>query len=171
MNGNRWVLWCGYCVVALFLLATWAIFASDDFERALNPIMLLQGGGFLAWFITIICGIVLVLALNRKNYAVCRTVGIVSIAISGLIVTNLLYISAVAQRLPAFRSINPESLRFVFLAGAVYWLPPATIGIVAINCSRRHRWKYPLGFCQRCGYDLTANTSRICPECGTDMLA
>ena len=27
------------------------------------------------------------------------------------------------------------------------------------------------GHCQHCGYDLTGNTSGICPECGTPSLA
>ena len=130
MNGNRWVLWCGYCVVALFLLATWAIFASDDFERAANPIMLLQGGGFLAWFITIICGIVLVLALNRKNYAVCRTVGIVSIAISGLIVTNLLYISCCGAASP------PHSDQLI---PKVFALSSLQARVLAPSCNDRDR--------------------------------
>ncbi|UCE61576.1 MAG: hypothetical protein JSU63_07460 [Phycisphaerales bacterium] len=26
--------------------------------------------------------------------------------------------------------------------------------------------RYPAGSCQKCGYDLTGNVSRICPECG-----
>lgn len=25
---------------------------------------------------------------------------------------------------------------------------------------------FPAGHCQSCGYDLTGNTSRVCPECG-----
>ena len=32
--------------------------------------------------------------------------------------------------------------------------------------SRRH-----LGLCQACGYNLTANTSGVCPECGTPVPA
>jgi hypothetical protein len=27
--------------------------------------------------------------------------------------------------------------------------------------------RHPKGFCSRCGYNLTGNTSGICPECGT----
>jgi hypothetical protein len=26
-----------------------------------------------------------------------------------------------------------------------------------------------LGLCLRCGYDLTANVSGVCPECGTEI--
>ena len=29
------------------------------------------------------------------------------------------------------------------------------------------RWRYPQGHCQTCGYNLTGNTSGVCPECGT----
>ncbi|MHC4067470.1 MAG: hypothetical protein ACYSUI_23615, partial [Planctomycetota bacterium] len=33
--------------------------------------------------------------------------------------------------------------------------------------ARRHFYPiYGVGFCQRCGYDLTGNASGICPECG-----
>lgn len=32
----------------------------------------------------------------------------------------------------------------------------------------RRRWKaMAIGYCRRCGYDLTGNVSGICPECGT----
>ena len=30
----------------------------------------------------------------------------------------------------------------------------------------RHRRRFPKGHCQTCGYDLTGNTSGVCPECG-----
>jgi hypothetical protein len=29
--------------------------------------------------------------------------------------------------------------------------------------------RHPAGHCQRCGYNLTGNTSGICPECGTPV--
>jgi branched-chain amino acid transport system permease protein len=28
------------------------------------------------------------------------------------------------------------------------------------------RRRYPKGYCARCGYDLTGNTTAVCPECG-----
>ena len=33
------------------------------------------------------------------------------------------------------------------------------------------RWKfrYPAGHCRSCGYNLTANTTGVCPECGTTI--
>ncbi|MBN2562525.1 MAG: hypothetical protein JXQ75_16495 [Phycisphaerae bacterium] len=34
----------------------------------------------------------------------------------------------------------------------------------------RQRRQIPLGCCQKCGYNLTGNTSGICPECGTHIL-
>ena len=30
-------------------------------------------------------------------------------------------------------------------------------------------WRYPPGHCQRCGYDLTGNTSGVCSECGNKV--
>jgi hypothetical protein len=38
--------------------------------------------------------------------------------------------------------------------------------IVAVYGARRRRLRRRLGFCERCGYDLTANASGRCPECG-----
>lgn len=37
----------------------------------------------------------------------------------------------------------------------------------------RHRLKHgrKLGFCARCGYNLTGNVSGVCPECGTAIAA
>jgi len=32
--------------------------------------------------------------------------------------------------------------------------------------TRIHRQMSPSGHCAKCGYDLTANTSGVCPECG-----
>ena len=29
--------------------------------------------------------------------------------------------------------------------------------------------RFPPGYCQDCGYDLTGNTSGVCPECGTPI--
>ena len=49
-----------------------------------------------------------------------------------------------------------------------FWM---LFGAVAIPTSLlwwRDR-RYPKGHCQSCGYDLTGNTSGVCPECGTDV--
>lgn len=32
-----------------------------------------------------------------------------------------------------------------------------------------HDCRVPPGHCQTCGYDLTGNTSGVCPECGTKL--
>jgi predicted amidophosphoribosyltransferase len=37
--------------------------------------------------------------------------------------------------------------------------------VTATNACRRDRRPKP-GHCQHCGYDLTCNTSGVCPECG-----
>ncbi|MCP4591532.1 MAG: hypothetical protein GY842_12380 [bacterium] len=45
------------------------------------------------------------------------------------------------------------------------WIPllPLSVGTAWLWCRDR---KPPPGYCQRCGYDLTGNTSGVCPECG-----
>ena len=55
-----------------------------------------------------------------------------------------------------------------------FWLIFAAVGVPALitlaQVLRRSVWK-PLGAhqCQHCEYDLTGNTSGICPECGTPI--
>jgi hypothetical protein len=58
-------------------------------------------------------------------------------------------------------------LRFLVLP---YWLP---VGLTAAGSvpvfvlwKRRRR---PAGYCGRCSYNLTGNTSGVCPECGTAL--
>ncbi len=48
------------------------------------------------------------------------------------------------------------------------WLPFLLAFGAARRLRRSGRWRYPPGCCASCGYDLTANTSGICPECGTN---
>ena len=55
------------------------------------------------------------------------------------------------------------------VANAEYWAVwPLVIAVVIPTAilwvldTKRH----PLGACQSCGYDLTGNTSGVCPECG-----
>ena len=45
------------------------------------------------------------------------------------------------------------------------WMPLLAIGSATILWWRRDR-RYPPDHCQKCGYDLTGNTSGVCPECG-----
>ncbi len=45
------------------------------------------------------------------------------------------------------------------------WMPFVLFAVPSVvHFFRRRRW--PAGHCQRCGYDLTGNTSGRCPECG-----
>jgi hypothetical protein len=47
-----------------------------------------------------------------------------------------------------------------------HWLPSLALWLlVAIGVAGRRR--HPPGHCESCGYDLTANASGRCPECGT----
>lgn len=50
------------------------------------------------------------------------------------------------------------------------WLPAAVAAIIPCLWSHgwlRRRYLRFVGRCPQCGYNLTANTSGICPECGT----
>lgn len=44
------------------------------------------------------------------------------------------------------------------------WIPALLAGAAALYFHRKSR-KNPPGHCE-CGYDLTGNTSGVCPECG-----
>ena len=46
------------------------------------------------------------------------------------------------------------------------WIPFAVIATPTGFLFWRDRRRVPPGYCQKCGYNLTANTSGICPECG-----
>jgi hypothetical protein len=52
-------------------------------------------------------------------------------------------------------------------------LTPLTFLLWTENLYRRFPWlirRYPEGHCQTCGYNLTGNTSGICPECGKPIV-
>jgi len=52
------------------------------------------------------------------------------------------------------------------------WIPSVFFAIlcaVAIVPTSRQRKREKEGLCSRCGYNLTSNTSGICPECGTPI--
>jgi hypothetical protein len=51
------------------------------------------------------------------------------------------------------------------MATAFSWL-----GVSLWRKQRRFRLWRSHGNCVQCGYDLTANVSSICPECGTDKI-
>ena len=47
------------------------------------------------------------------------------------------------------------------------WIPLLFVGLpTAILFWRDRRRRIPAAHCQKCGYDLTGNTSGRCPECG-----
>jgi len=53
------------------------------------------------------------------------------------------------------------------------WIPFILAGILPFVLVRRSRARRArlAGRCRSCGYDLTGNTSGVCPECGTAMPA
>jgi hypothetical protein len=67
-------------------------------------------------------------------------------------------------RRTTIHAINPDIPCWIWLGGWMFWVAPRSHGFV--------RWMIPRepmapGLCTACGYDLTANTSGVCPECGT----
>jgi predicted amidophosphoribosyltransferase len=68
-----------------------------------------------------------------------------------------------APQLPLMLSIHYWILILLFLWFPVLWLLDQHHGLPA---RRRLR-----GLCGKCGYNLTGNTSGVCPECGTPIAA
>ena len=56
------------------------------------------------------------------------------------------------------------------VVGAMVWFLASLPDIVRrLHGDSLRRHKYAPGHCQTCGYDLTGNTSGVCPECGTKV--
>jgi hypothetical protein len=49
------------------------------------------------------------------------------------------------------------------------WPPVLAVAAVTMLLWWLDRRRIPAGHCQNCGYDLTGNVSRRCPECGTPV--
>ncbi|HUU97653.1 MAG TPA: hypothetical protein VM487_18105 [Phycisphaerae bacterium] len=58
---------------------------------------------------------------------------------------------------------NPGQARLVYIP---LWLPFLIVTIPTAFLWLFDRRRFPPGHCQKCGYDLTANVSGRCPECG-----
>jgi hypothetical protein len=74
-----------------------------------------------------------------------------------------------------FASVNIHWSWWTYVGFLVpHWLVAALLTILPIVSFRRYRHGTAHGAghpCAHCGYDLTANTSGICPECGTPVPA
>jgi hypothetical protein len=57
-----------------------------------------------------------------------------------------------------------------YFADMPLWIPFALCVILAALAHRRARKPRP-EICGKCGYDLTGNASKVCPECGTHIAA
>ena len=74
------------------------------------------------------------------------------------------------HRVPLF----PRHTRFSAVEGPVqmFFVPLLPLTVVLGMTAALLWWldrRPPPGHCQSCGYDLTGNTSGVCPECGTDV--
>lgn len=64
---------------------------------------------------------------------------------------------------------TPFSIREVArvpLGATTFGLGSPPLAVLALRTTRRYR-RRKRGLCLTCGYDLTGNTSGVCPECGT----
>ena len=64
--------------------------------------------------------------------------------------------------------VIPWPKRYRSIIGIPLWMPFLALGIPSFIVWRRVR-KPRVGHCADCGYDLTGNTSGVCPECGSKV--
>ena len=87
-------------------------------------------------------------------------------AIAGL----LTYV--VSQYLAAFRQVTPvptlDSIILPYVTIAAFTVSGGLFVLSFAQLWREWRRK-PFGHCQKCGYNLTGNTSGVCPECGRSI--
>lgn len=55
------------------------------------------------------------------------------------------------------------------LVAAIFAALPLARAVRSVRLVRRRRATLRVGCCPRCSYDLTANVSGVCPECGTAL--
>jgi len=70
----------------------------------------------------------------------------------------------------AMPTVRMSGVRFQILVVVAVLIAYPIVAVVAGRRMRRRRriraWR---GLCETCGYDLTGNTSGVCPECGESM--
>ena len=64
--------------------------------------------------------------------------------------------------------LNAEGI-FLYVCGPILIVAVPTGYLWWVEWKLTHR-KPRKGFCEKCGHNLTGNTSGICPECGTSTL-
>src|SRR5262245_7463958 len=87
-----------------------------------------------------------------------RKVEVIALALAGLFVGALITI--------ILRHFTNPWLFPLLLGYSPLWVPfVVVLVVIAVEAHRRARKPKP-GTCQACRYDLTGNTSGVCPECG-----
>jgi len=104
------------------------------------------------------------------------------IAINAILFVTGLYLALQFVDLPGLVFVGPFYIWFSpsprFFAFAI---PPTILAVSALTwgyiggrvVGARAAWRAKLmeGLCSACGYNLTGNTSGVCPECGTKVSA
>ncbi len=67
---------------------------------------------------------------------------------------------------PFFRKKGNAHLGWNRAVAVPLWMPFLLVAIPTAYLWWRDRRRTSLGHCQKCGHDLTANVSGVCPECG-----
>lgn len=161
---GRLLYWIGG-FVSLSILALWLIslrFGDNLYFRGARSLFAIDNG--------MLTSVVLIPpgdpSLHRHQYwdvPLSRALGL------GRLLDELSWSSSPAVYIGLSR---PEFSRTVWRNGVSYrmslplWLMLIAVALPTWFLWRRDRRRIPPGHCQRCGYNLTGNTTGVCPECG-----
>ena len=138
---QRWLLWLGLVAIGLHF-ALMILFA-----RVGQYGIWIRGAAMalqLVLYVVLIVGVVLLLVAQGNHIAMVIACGILMVAPCGNLLVLLLVNMSVT------RTLRRAGLR---------------VGLLGVDPKEVERIINP-GLCSSCGYDLTGNTSGVCPECG-----
>ena len=136
---QRWLLWLAVVAIALQFAPLLVGLGRSGMWIALAA-MALQ----LVMYVVLIVGVVLLLVAQGNHIAMVIACGILMLAPCGNLLVLLLVNMSVT------RTLRRAGLR---------------VGLLGVDPKEVERIINP-GLCSSCGYDLTGNTSGVCPECG-----
>ncbi|MCH8253158.1 MAG: hypothetical protein IID36_11960 [Planctomycetes bacterium] len=141
---SRWLLWLVVVVIALQFTP---LLVGEGFGFNSMWIALAAMAVHLVMSVVLIVGVVLLLVAQGNHILMVIACGILMVAPCGNLLVLLLVNMSVT------RTLRRAGLR---------------VGLLGVDPKEVERIINP-GLCSSCGYDLTGNTSGVCPECGKEL--
>jgi hypothetical protein len=108
--------------------------------------------------------------LALLSLLLCMTVGVLWVRAYDRIPPHISYFQK--MNLVKIDDVHVAGVPYSFLAAAASVLPAVWLALLVVTSSHRRATEMLVsarerrGLCPTCGYNLTANISGICPECG-----